>query len=502
MTGGAFRPGVLVTLLLWPWLTSQPSRAQMAPPAPPQLKLNAAAAPELETSPLALSTILESVEHTHPELSAVRTKIPQAQAKSQSAAGAFDPVLSGSAKAITGGYYDTLQTDLLLEQRTPWWGTVLFAGHRLGRGADNKFPPYESTKTLRGGEVRLGLKIPLVRNGPIDGRRAAITRANLGQKLASQGYDAARLQLRIAAATAYFRWVSAGHRLRVASEQWDLAEERHAQLKARHAAGSAPKFDVIDNRQMLASRKDKVVLARRAFESSAILLSLYHRDRQGQPAIAELKHLPSLAPPQLPPLAASSQIEIQALACHPRLAVLRAQLAALRVDVELYGNKLAPDANAKIQISRDLGGTVDDNTLPGTVVTFGLNFALPGLMREARGRLAAARAKLTEAQFRLTFAEDKIRASVQDARSQLVAAIQRAGVAEQMIATSRMLAEGERQRQDAGSGTLLSVNLREQSVAASQYEFIGAAAEAQLAGFAFAAISQLCSNRGQQAQPQ
>jgi hypothetical protein len=87
------------------------------------------------------------------------------------------------------GYYNPLTLDTQVTQPTRLWGAQLFAGYRFGQGLSyTGIPIYDGKiETNDYGEVRAGLTVPLLRNGPIDRARANIQRAEHGRTAAEMG---------------------------------------------------------------------------------------------------------------------------------------------------------------------------------------------------------------------------------------------------------------------------------------------------------------------------
>ena len=88
-----------------------------------------------------------------------------------------------------------------------------------------------------------------------------------------------------------------------------------------------------------------------------------------------------------------------------------------------------------------------------------------------------ARASSQRAAQQLRFAEDRALAEVRDARSALVIARERAEVLAREVVVARTLAAAEMQRFLLGEGTLLIVNLREQTAAEAALRVVDALAE-------------------------
>jgi len=442
-----------------------------------------AAANEAPGRPLGFDEVLQSVNAHDPRIRQAAERVRKAEGNTSAARGAFDPRLEGDGKLLTGAYYDLRSADAELRQPTTLWGSEIYVGYRVGRGVNERWPTYRDDQTLSGGEVRAGIEVPIWRGGLIDPERAARARAVDLEEAADQDLSVTKLDLELAAARAYWSWVSAGQNRRVAQDLLDLAEQRDAQLRRRLQAGSIAKFDVTDNERILLERRAYLVSAERAFEKASFELSLFLRDEKGQPMVAGEERIPDrVSVEPVEELSVERAVE-QVLICHPEVKQARALLEAAEVDQSLARNRVAPEIDALFEYSRDLGqltGTDLDFTLPGNVFEAGVKLSMPLLFRSDRGRASAARAVVAENREKVRFLADQLRARTRDAASAVEAAQERAALTEDVVETAAELAEGERRRFEVGSSNLIFVNLREQQAALARVRYIEAVAVAEI----------------------
>lgn len=337
-------------------------------------------------------------------------------------------------------------------------GTTFFGGWRRGLG---DYPVYEGKSlTATDGEARVGVSVPLWRNGSIDRRRASLTQAELGELIAGHEYDQALIELRRAVAHRYWDWVLAGRRLRVAEAMLDIAERRDAGIRRRVAAGDIAEFEAADNQRAILERRERQVAARRLLEQAAIQLSLYWRDEQGQPQLPEAGRLPagfpSLEPVQPADFAAALET---AQASRPEPQRLDLQHRQTETELELQRNQQAPGLDFSVMGARDIGPGKDK--LNREELYLGLNVDIPLQRRVAGGRAQVAGANLQRLKLERQLADDRIAAEVRDALSALDAARQRLELAGRQRQAAQRLEQGERTRFELGDSTLLFVNLRE-----------------------------------------
>jgi outer membrane protein TolC len=440
-------------------------------------------ASEERTRALHFDEVLTSVNAHDPRIRQAVERLRKAEGATMAARGAFDPRLEGDAKLVTGAYYDLRSADVELRQATTLWGSEIYGGYRVGLGINERWPTYRDDQTLSGGELRAGIEVPIWRGGLTDPERAERARASSLEDAADQGLSVTRLDLELAAARAYWSWVSAGQNREVARALLELAEQRDAQLRRRFEAGSIPEFDVVDNERILLERRAFLVAAERAFEKAAFQLSLFLRDSNGEPIVAASPRVPER--PALQPIEAPAVDRVieQVTMCHPEIERARAELEAVEVDEALTRNELAPELQAFFEYSRDLGQLTNtdlDFTLPGNVFEAGVMLSMPLLFRKERGRAAAARAAVAEKQEAVRLIGDQLRARTRDAASAVEAAQERASLTEDVVDTAAELAEGERRRFEVGASNLIFVNLREQQAAMARMRYIDAVALAEI----------------------
>lgn len=436
-----------------------------------------------QTSALGFEEVMQSVVAHDPRIRNAIEGLRRAESNTTQARGAFDPTLESDLGLRTGAYYDLRRANVAIRQPTTLWGSEIYVGYRIGLGLNDRWPTYFEDQTLSGGEVRAGIELPIWRGGPIDEPRAKRARAIHLEEAARQDLSGTALDLELAAAGAYWKWVSTGQKLAVTQALVDLAEERDGQLRRRLAAGSIAEFDVTDNERILLERQASFVAAERAFQQAAFELSLFLRDSQGRSVVPDPTRLPvtrDLLDQRSP---AEDLVMDRVLTCHPDLRRARAELDAAEVDVALAKNQLAPDLKGLFEYSRDLGeltGTELDFTLPGNVFKAGLKLSMPLPFRSERGRAGVARAQVAQNQAELRFLEDQLSARVRDAASAVRAAQARVEITEKVVGTAAELAEGERRRFEVGASNLIFVNLREQQAAIARMQLIEAIAIAEI----------------------
>src|SRR5690606_12212462 len=110
------------------------------------------------------------------------------------------------------GFYQTTRSGVVLTQPV-YRGGYVYGGYKIGDG--NFEPWYGNRETNEGGEFKVGIAFPLLRDRTIDKRRAALAQAQIAREAVEPGVQAAVLGVVQSASQAYWTWVAAGQAYRV-----------------------------------------------------------------------------------------------------------------------------------------------------------------------------------------------------------------------------------------------------------------------------------------------
>lgn len=412
-----------------------------------------------------LEDVLRSVETHFPLVLAAIEELEIAAGKLQQSRGAFDTRVGASGEFDLEGFYSNDTFDLGLEQPLEFGGLNFFSGYRFGRG---DFAVYDGkAKTNEDGEWRVGVTIPLLQGAEIDARRVALWRARLASDAAAPMVLAKRLEATRKAAEAYWKWVAAGRRREIAVRLLALAEDRMSQIELAVREGLLAALNLIENRRLIVERRASLVRAERGLQQSALALSLFWRDAQGQPALPLERALPYEFPsPRDVAAVVVPDHEALALARRPEIRALELELERVRLELELARNDTLPRLDAGVFGSHDLGAAVSTPDDKGPFeLTALFRFHLPVQRSLARGQVREHQAKLRKLTRQLQFEVDSVRVQVRDVVSELSQSWQRIAQARENVQLANELAQAERLQLEAGQSDLLRVNLREQQAA-------------------------------------
>jgi len=444
---------LLIPLLVLALAGPAPAWAQPRPEAPPLLTL---------------TEVLASVQR-NPKLIAADAELAEAAGLRMSADGAFDPSLNAFVGGRPLGYYDQVVGGASMSWQSPLWGMALEGGWRVGQG---DFASYEGKReTLGGGELFVGLTVPLLYGGPMDAERAGRLRAQALEQGAGADRDIVLLDLRAAAEAAYWSWAAKATGRRVARELLDLALARETGLRRTIEAGAAAKIDGLEYRRSVLSRRGKLADAEAKERMAAAKLALYLRDADGRPRVVRWEEAPSLPEPSIAPRLAPEDAAQVAWAARPEGARWRAEQEVADASRRLARASALPKLDLKVGASADLPRQSDPSpSLAQPTLDARIDLAWPTAMRAGRGKVAQARSKVAQVDAKAAYARDELAARVRSLAAQLDASEQRLVWAAETVQVTEALADAERARFSAGDSDLLFVNLREQTAASAREE--------------------------------
>lgn len=437
-------------------------------------------------SELRLDEVLKSVDAYHPKLRQILMEVRAANAHQLSQKGIYDPQLSAKAGFIPYGDYENGKANVEIEQMTNLWGLKLLGGWRLGQG---DYPGYKlGDKTGDGGQGYLGLKLPLLKGGSIDKGRAELKVAQYNTLATRTKIAITKIELKRSASIAYWKWIAAGHRLKVLKDLYHLADKRRTQLQAKIESGNAAKITLIENQRALLKRQGSIRKALRYFEKASLKLSFYLRNDEGVMRLPLKEELPVLNKAISSTTRYSMKDDIAfAISRCPQLKVLVQENKKRTVMQKLAGNEKLPQLNLSTIGSYDLA---DEAYLKRHGEFFlGLEFKLPLFVRKARGKEAYYRAKGRQISAKHRYIVDQIKIRIQDAHSAINAARDTLKLALQEAKVAHQIEKAERKRLDLGSSSLLFVNIREQQAAEAELRVIQSIRELQTALVNYQAVT-------------
>lgn len=417
---------------------------------------------------LSFRDFLRSILAANPVIQAAALEQNIADAEMLSALGGFDPVIRGKYDLKYEAWKDTPESinNVLFGVEAPLatlFGPKAFAGFERGVGSSLN-PEF---RTPIGGQVTLGLSLPLWQGVLTDRRRTALDKARLRPLLADANQRFEQNNTLRAAAMQYWNWAEFTEQLSVAEEVLAISIQRAEFIGARARRGEVAPLDSIEAAQEVERRRGDVYRARRAVEQANIEAAVFFWTETGlpRPLAQSPERLPP--PPRLDSLQALADRE-RALALRPEMQRLDFQQQSLSLDLALAREGQKPFIEAKTQwLYYPQIGTADNFKL-------GFDFAMPALFRTATAQSELFTISLERNRLQIQQIARFINADIDNAISALQRAAERLEAAQNEVRYARIMEEGERKRFLAGETTLLIVNLRERNAVEARMRLLAA----------------------------
>lgn len=404
--------------------------------------------------PISLSDLYQRVLAEHPLARAIGLHPAVVQAQAQATRGVWDPTISGSLteKNFKDQLYFTLfSADL----KVPIWNALDFKAIYENTGGFSLNP---EDVTPASGLVGAGLSVPLGQGLLIDYRRAAIQKAKLYARMAPYERQLMLADLILEVAGDYWGWFSAYYKVQVYEQQLTVAVARLAFLREALEQGEATRADTLEAYVELRLRQQLLLQSQADLFKKALLVQ---RHLWGETFMEPVRFQEAYRPDSLLPYVPRERWETL-IARHPKLQIYDFKRRVIEVERRWAAERLRPRLQAEYLFLRDpeLWQKGWENPFR-TNFKFGLTFAMPLYLRDARGSLMSARLALRQVLLEQEF----------EARSLYNKALGQLGMVDSLwrqVELQRSLVEGlfelvelENIRLRAGESDLFIVNRRE-----------------------------------------
>lgn len=410
-----------------------------------------------EVRSLALEQVLKQTRAQAPKILMSLEKVVSAEEKLRAARGNFDATLEGEYYNRREGYYPGKHYGAKVVKPLQFLGAKIYGGWRKSDGA---FPAYEGEKvTLDEGEIMAGLSFNLLRNFNIDEKRLKLGISQLKLQESQWNNKEVFMKLQKEASIAYWAWVAAGHMLEVAEDLLSLSVNRQDAFEKRIKKGDLAALYSVENRQYIVKRRSKVQKALAEFQMAALYLSLYYRDKQGNPIIATLDQVPKLDDMEVSSLK-NKDLQIQDLIdANFSLKSLSTQIDAANQTQQFFDSRYLPDVSIKYEVLEDRG--VGTSSLKGRdhKIVVGIEIPLEYNLIKGEARANDAKRRILKHERRLL--EDNLRVSVNQLKAKLEASMKIIKNAREEVSLGRQLEAGEKKKFRSGASDFFVVNLRE-----------------------------------------
>ena len=410
--------------------------------------------------PLTLDAVLTSVKGRYPPWLAALIQQDVMNGRARQALGAFDTTLSAAGIFQPSGYYDGNASYVAIEQPLGQWGGGVYGGYRFSSGF---LADYDKNRSQGDGQAMIGFRLPLLREGTLDKRRADLFKARIDQELADPMILRQHLDFIRAASISFYNWLSAGLRVQLANQLLGIARDRQTAVTEMVTRGAQAPIVQTDNERLVVSRELALVSARRLLEAHAIELSLFYRDASDQPIRPTVAQLPTSFPSPNGPDSSQLTSDIaKALIFRPEIRQVELNMAKNGIDQRLAKNDMLPNLDLSLEAAQTIGDQTRKD-IENTEIQAGISLKVPLQRREARGRLAVVEGQFTQLTRDLQFARDQITAAVQDAYSAFQAAQDQLRQTARNVELAVELEKAENARFSQGASDLLALQIREQA---------------------------------------
>ncbi len=415
------------------------------------------------TSPLGLEDVLAASRFHAPQVLEALAKVRGAEAKVLTTEGAFETLFNANADTRLTGFYSGSDIGVRVMQPLATNGGNVYAGYDLSRGS---FPTYQADQfTARYGRLTAGTLFSLLRDRDVDERRFNRAMASADVVLADNDRLMVAIGVQARAIAAWNNWVIAGQRVAVYKGLLKLALDRQAGFKRQVTEGLRPAILLTENEQNILRRQTLVVQAEQALEQTAVNLSLFWRDADGNPQVPT----PDRLPPRLgAPLPIAEDV-MAALESRPDLRLVDVRIAQARTRLQLDRNQFLPKLDLKAEANQYVGDAgVGGRAYTGFETKLGLTLSVPLQQRTAQGRLGQTRADIDGFQQRRRLIEDQIRAEISTLSIAARQSHRLLGIAIDEQDRALAMAQAERRRFQEGASDFFLVNIREEAAADAQ----------------------------------
>lgn len=420
---------------------------------------------------LTLDEVLSSTKDHFPLIQKSYQEVLAAKEKQKSAVGSFDASLDGKLDQRPQGYYDGRSSSVKLVKPLQTLGAKVYGGYRVSEG---NYPDYEGKyNTLEQGEYSVGVALSLWRDAFIDSKRLKLRNSKLNVTIAENAYQQAILKYQSLAMKSYWEWVAYGKTLRIQRELLEIAQKRTSGLEKRSSRGDLARIYLTENNQYIVKRKADVLKAQQSFEQLSYQLSLFYRNKKGEPVIPKLASVPQNMLDITPMDIGTEEKKLQEiLKKTPQIQILKNEILSYQNEKEFGENSLKPKVDFNVELSDDQGE--GPKNLRPTEVRAMVNFSIPIERNLGNGQAQAAEAKIRALEKELAYLEQYTKVTLDRLIVQLNIASQIIKNAAKEIEYAEVLRQAEYKKFQQGASDFFVVNLREQNKADAQIKQVDA----------------------------
>lgn len=421
-------------------------------------------------SVITFGQFMERVRRHHPVAYQADLQPLFGRAAVQAARGAFDPMLYTAVgqKQFNGSEYYSM-VDAGVKAPT-WFGIDLYAGYEQNRGAYLN-PEYN---TPGAGLWNAGISLPVGQGLLIDRRRAELRKAQLYEQMTEADRQLMLNDLMLDAGIAYWEWARAYAVRQVYLDAMDNAQQRLSMVRRLAELGDRPFVDTLEASIFLQTIEISRQQAELDIQNARVLLGIY----LWEDGVTALEPSTDALPDDMAadgglPLDQRMVTLLDTLVTsHPELRLARFKIDQLNIDRRFRADLLKPMVNLKYNAINE---PVNHNPMADYTISnykWGLDFAMPLLLRRERGQLRMAKLALREAQFGLTGKMAVLDFRARAAINIWATTLEQSQLFSRTVRDYRSLLDAEQRLFESGESSIFMVNARQNSYISAQVRYL------------------------------
>jgi len=429
---------------------------------------------------LSIENLYASMLEFHPLVKQNRLLTDLAQQEVRFARGAFDPKLETRINMKEFDDKDYYKKWIASFSVPTWFPIDPKIGFEQNTGTflnpEDRLPASNNNRQLF-----TGISLPLGRGLFTDDRRAAVQQAKLFTQLAEAEQIKLINKILLEAAKDYWQWYYAYYNYRLLNQNLLIAEEIFRRVKLNAEFGEASTLDTIQAKITLQTRLVERQESYLEFLNSGVKISNYLWDSEELPLQLSNMVAPVLVQNdgELLSVTTLEELSVQAKQNHPELTKLNIKLDQLEIDRRLAAEYIKPKLDLSYNfLNQPITPTGDFQSFTFlNDYKFGLDFAMPILIRKERAKLAQAKIKIKGATYELTQTEREIINQLNMIFNQLVNTNQ---ILEQQNAVAvyyQQLLNAEIFNLDNGESDLFKINIQQDKLIQAQSKLLKLKAE-------------------------
>jgi outer membrane protein TolC len=429
---------------------------------------------------LSIESLYASMLEFHPLVKQNRLLTDLAQQEVRFARGAFDPKLETRINMKEFDDKDYYKKWIASFSVPTWFPIDPKIGFEQNTGTflnpEDRLPASNNNRQLF-----TGISLPLGRGLFTDDRRAAVQQAKLFTQLAEAEQIKLINKILLEAAKDYWQWYYAYYNYRLLNQNLLIAEEIFRRVKLNAEFGEASTLDTIQAKITLQTRLVERQESYLEFLNSGVKISNYLWDSEELPLQLSNMVAPVLVQNdgELLSVTTLEELSLQAKQNHPELTKLNIKLDQLEIDRRLAAEYIKPKLDLSYNfLNQPITPTGDFQSFTFlNDYKFGLDFAMPILIRKERAKLAQAKIKIKGATYELTQTEREIINQLNMIFNQLVNTNQ---ILEQQNAVAvyyQQLLNAEIFNLDNGESDLFKINIQQDKLIQAQSKLLKLKAE-------------------------